>query len=574
MGITDLPSNTSHSRPTTQGQSQEQSSIVEPRSILGAAPTEEMFLSPRVIDAGAFAKYSDMLKSIIAQANSQGRTLEDFNVDAQAMIKRCESTSEAINKRMQSGLRMIKMIDERAARTDLLLDKVQSAQPNSDAFTTKIDELIEQRLSDTEQRLEQMVSAANARVEAADERARKAIELSDGHALKLAELTTRIEGQLDELDARIENTRRETSKTLEEILDRTNTVSHELNNSLDQVISRSHEAGSNLAAKIDEASLLTDSRIAELNCVIEPLLHASQQAMRTLGMDPDNPVFADSPLARIEHLVERGETQSASLDRVYRQLEDLQSQAEGVKAVFGLWLVDAAGELDVLEARKDTLVGPISEAADKVAELGPDVEHNIELASTKLSHLMIEQKTLRQAIQAASSVADDVTNRMTNESGQLQALLDGSLHKLSTRVEQAGVWLGALIQHAESLASTLPSAGRMEFGSTPNESTTPPTPERIEESKSVTTSVAPPEPTPEPTPVSAPVQEHPIETTIKPLSISEPLRAMNDAVESAIIPTENKEPRIVAPQPPFLPIDAMCFDGSPVVIEHNQNESA
>ena len=504
-------------------QSSERASIVEPRPMTDAPGSEEMFLSPRVLDAGAFARYSEMLKSIIAQASAQTRTLEDFSTDAQAMIKRCDDTSQAINKRMQSGVRMLKMIDERAARTDLLLDKVQASLPDSQTLAAQIDKLIEDRLANAQKQIDQTIAQAQAKAQEAEARAQRAIESSTQHALHLAELSTKVEGQLAELDARIENTRAQTNTTLNEILERTDAISDRLNADINHILARTQEAGANLAAKIDEASNLTDARIAELSQSIEPVLEAAQQAMRTLGMDPENPVFEDSPLSRIESLVERGETQTASLDRVYRQLEDLQSQAEGVRSGFGCWLIDAAGKLDVLEARKDKLVGPMTQAAEKIAELGPDIEEKLELASTQLTHLQIEQQTLRQTIEASSSIANEVTSEMTNQSGQLQALLDGSLHKLSTRVEQAGVWLGALIQRAESLANELPGAGKMEFG-------TPP--------------IAAPAPPPAPTQAPAP----PIETPTEPT------------------------PSLVVPEPPCLPIDAISFDGAPIAIRHEPTD--
>jgi ABC-type transporter Mla subunit MlaD len=526
---------------------QSQSSIVEPRPIVETSENEEMFLSPRVIDAGAFTRYSEMLKSIITQASTQGRSLEDFSADAEAMIKRCDATGDSINKRMQAGVRMLKMIDERATRTDLLLEKIQTALPDSQALASQIDEIIEQRLADSQQRMDAIVERAQAQVLAAETRATEALAQSEEHAAKLAKLSAKVDGQLSELDSRIENTRNETNNTLTQILDKTNAVSDELNTSIDCVLSRSQEAGANLAIKIDEASKLTDARILELNKSIEPVLEASQQAMRTLGMDPDNPVFEDSPLSRIEHLVERGETQSASLDRVYRQLEDLQSQAEGVKAVFGLWLVDAAEELDVLEARKDTLVGPMSEAADKIAQLGPDLEDKLELASTQLTHLQIEQKTLRQTIQASSTVASEVTGRMTNQSGQLQALLDGSLHKLSTRVEQAGVWLGALIQRAESLGASLPGAGKMDFGS-------PSIPAPMHDHSQSTT------------PAIMPITTQAATPTNEPALREESFDTLTDQSQDQI---ENR----LAPEPPCLPIDALSFDGASIVIQHNQDSS-
>ncbi len=519
-----------HPSPAEHAQIVEPRPIIESSSTIDSLGTQDMFLSPRVLDAGAFARYSEMLKSIIAQASTQTRTLEDFSTDAQAMIKRCDDTAQAINKRMQAGVRMLKMIDERAARTDRLLDKVHASLPDSQELASQIDKLIEDRIANAQTRIDQTIAQAQAKAQEAQAQAQQAIESSTQHALQLAELSAKVEGQLAELDARIENTRDQTNNTLNEIIKRTDTISERLNADINHVLARTQEAGANLAAKIDEASNLTDARIAELNRSIEPVLEAARQAMQTLGMDPENPVFEDSPLSRIESLVERGETQTASLDRLYRQIEDLQSQAQEIKSVFGSWLVDAADKLDVLEARKDKLVGPMTQAAEKIEELGPDIEEKLELASTRLTHLQLEQQTLRQTIETSSSIANQVSCQMTNQSGQLQALLDGSLHKLSTRVEQAGVWLGALIQRAESLANELPGAGKMEFG-TPPETEPTHTPAKTKE-------------TPQ-TPTQTPTQT----------------------------PAQTPAPSLMAPEPPCLPIDAISFDGAAIAIRHEPTDS-
>ena len=552
----------------------ENASIVEPRPIVETVGSEDMFLSPRVIDAGAFTRYSEMLKSIITQANTQARTLEDYSTDAEAMIKRCESSSETINKRMQAGVRMLKMIDERANRTEMLLDKIQTSLPDSNALATQIDELIEKRLSESQRRIDKIAADAEARVQAAEEKARQATQFNEEQISTINSLAQQIDARLSEIESRVESTRNESSSAIIELDERANEIRTQINTTLDQVVAKSQEAGANLALKIDEASNLTDARIAQLNRSIEPVLEAAQQAMRTLGMDPENPSFEDSPLARIENLVERGEAQTASLDRVYRQLEDLQSQAEGVKAVFGMWLVDAAGELDVLEARKDTLVGPMSEAADKIAKLGPDIENKLELASTQLTHLQIEQQTLRQTIQASSQIAGDVSEQMTNQSGQLQALLDGSLHKLSTRVEQAGVWLGALIQRAEELGATLPGAGRMEFGNQP----IPSEPAHIEPTQS--THQIQPSSDERPTRLDSTIDttgDTAGKTTGKATSVTtsaitpEPVALGENQIQKQGVVESTS--RIVSPKPPQLPIDSFSFDGAEIVIEHNHEES-
>lgn len=581
MGIENSATNTQAEYPLNQGTTLQspspasgaQASIVEPRSPATPMNTDDMFLSPRVLDSGAFTRYSEMLKSIILKAGTQTRSLEDFSTDAQAMIKRCDVTSEAINKRMQAGLRMIKMIDERATRTEAILEQVANAGPNTQTIADEIDKLIEDRLDKAQKqadaiaaKAQQKVLDAEQRIEESQVKAQAHIVTSEGYALKLSELSTRVEQQLNELDARLVHTREETNGTLSEIIDRSQAACKDMETSLNTALARAHEAGSNLAVKIDESSMLTESRIAELNECIKPVVEASEQAMITLGMDPKNPVFEDSPLARVEQLVERGETQTASLDRVYRQLEDLQSQAEGIKAVFGVWLVDAAEDLDTLEERKEKIVGPMSEAADKINQLAPDLESNLELAATKLTHLQIEQQALRQTIQASTSVANEVSNRMTNETGQLQALLDGSIHKLSTRVEQAGVWLGALIQRAEATASGMPNAGVMNFGAQPTQEPAPIAPK--------------PEPEPEPRQAS-PIQASPTQIQPGPVRMSIGVPAIQtqsieevgheeacdidlhdkvlDAVLRGVLEEPEQSSELSIPQPPCLPIDALGF---------------
>jgi len=556
MGNTNTTTNTTSTgggnAPYSTPSSSEQGSIVEHRPIIETRANDEMFLSPRVLDAGAFARYSEMLKSIILQASTQGRTLEDFSTDAEAMIKRCDQSSETINKRLQAGIRMLKMIDERAERTDHLLEKVQQSLPDSQALADQIEQLIETRLGESQIRFDVLAERAEERVLAAEARTREAIALSEKYASELAQLSARVDAQLGELDTKLEATQRESSRAIVEIVEQSAAASNGLSSAIDQVQSRAQEAGANLAFKINEAAQMADARLVELNHSIAPVLEASQLAMKTLGMDPENPVFEDSPLARIEQLVDRGETQLASLDRVYRQLEDLQSQAEGVRSVFGMWLVDAAKQLDVLEERKESLVGPMSDAADKIAALGPDLEEKLELASTQLSHLQLEQQTLRQTIQASSSIAGEVSEQMTNQSGQLQALLDGSLHKLSTRVEQAGVWLGALIQRAESLGATLPDAGTMNFGSPVSGTDQAVEAARVDEVEIEALNRA---------------ETIATEVAVQEVAIEEPL--IEDVVEEVVAETSSEHPpRVYSPQPPCLPIDALSFDGASFVIKH------
>ncbi len=537
--------------------------IVEPRTKLETGASEEMFLTPRVLDAGAFARYAETLKGIIAQASVQGRTLEDFSTDAEAMIKRCNDASETVNKRLQAGIRMLKMIDERAERTDLLLEKVQRALPDAQAMSERIDRVIDDRLSASEAKINAIIEQAEQRVQQSERRAYEAIERTQEHASELETLGQSIEERLGSLRDAIERSEQERTHGTESLQTKLDEVRDQINASIERALHKANDAGESLSGRADQAMSEIESRVERVGATIEPLVEASNKAMMALGMDPERPVFEDSPLARIESLVDRGETQLASLDRVYRQLEDLQSQAESVRSAFGNWLLEAAGQLDTLEARKDHVVGPMQDAAKTILELGPDLEDRLELASTQLTQLQFEQKTLRETISASSSIANEVTDRMSNQSGQLQALLDGSLHKLSTRVEQAGVWLGTLIQRAEALGSSLPGAGSMEFNPGPAPVPTP-------------TAPAPtPIPTPTPTePIAEPIQRSPapIQAPTPRPETSAQISDEQAAMERAVLDEIEDIKNFTIPRPPQLPIDAMSFDGSPSVIEHSDED--
>lgn len=381
-------------------------SIVEPRPRLDTVGSDEMFLSPRVVDAGAFARYAETLKGIIAQASAQGRTLEDFSADAEAMIKRCSETNESVNKRLQAGIRMLKMIDERAERTDLLLEKVQRALPDAQAMSDRIDRMIDERLHASEARIEVVIAKAEQRAQAAERRAHEAIERTQEHAAELESLGQSIDERLSSLREVIERSVAEREGGIESLQQQVDAARAQINDSIAQAFDKAKEAGEAISSRASESMNAIESRVDRVDRAIEPLVEASSRAMRALGMDPENPVFEDSPLSRIESLVDRGEMQLASLDRVYRQLEDLQSQAESVRSAFGHWLIDAAEQLDTLEERKERVVGPMQDAAKTILSLGPDLDQKLQLASTQLNQLQIEQKTLREAIAASSQVAN------------------------------------------------------------------------------------------------------------------------------------------------------------------------
>ncbi len=443
--------------------------LVEPRATVtkAALPSnEDMFLSPRVMDAGTFARYSEMLKSIIAQATTQGRVLEDFSADAEEMIRRAGESGATLDKRLQAGVRMLRMIDERVDRTDEALDKVRDILPSADAMRRQAESLMNEALDKAQTQLDGMVRDAEIRAQAAEHRARVAMQKTEERTQRLEALNADLDMRMSAIEQRMEEAQNQSGQTIGLIDRRLVSFQDELNTQIDEVVTKASIATANIEQRIEDASTLTEQRVESLGTSIEPVKSAAEQAMRALGIDPENPRFEDSPLAKIEQLVERGESHIAGVDRVLRQLDELRNQAEATKGEFGMWLLDSAEKLDELEARKDLLEGPIGDAAKRIGEIGPDLEDKLELASNKLEHLSTQSGELKQSINSSSQLAERATDKLTNQASQLQALLDGSLHRLTQRVEQAGVWLGSLITRAEQIGHELggnPSSAKSEI---------------------------------------------------------------------------------------------------------------
>lgn len=514
---------------------------------------EDMFLSPRVMDAGTFARYSEMLKSIIAQATSQGRTLEDFSADAEEMIRKATESGSTLDKRLQAGVRMLRMIDERVDRTDEALDKVREMLPSADGMRRQYEVLRNQMLDDAQSQIDGMVRDAEVRAHAAEHRARIAMQKADEKTQRLAELNADLDMRMSAIEQRLEEAQNQSGQTIGLIDRRLVSFQEELTSQIDHVVERANNATDQIDKRIEGAAQATEHTIQSLGQSIEPLQNAAEKAMRTLGIDPENPRFEDSPLAKIESLVERGEAHTAGVDRVLRQLDDLRNQAEGTKGEFGVWLIDSANKLDELESRRDLLEGPIHDAALRISEIGPDLEDKLELASSKLEHLSSQSASLKEAINASSALSERATDRLTNQASQVQALLDGSLNKLTQRVEQAGVWLGSLITRAEQI--------NRDFGGTAH-SNAADVLRSVEEVQAKVIQLNNPMGTSESQAISGNSVQIP----------HAPALTAESTTEVKKQPSSSKN----EPMPMRLPIDSISFDGigsgSTVVIEHESNE--
>ncbi|RMH27110.1 MAG: hypothetical protein D6692_08245 [Planctomycetota bacterium] len=528
-----------------------QETILEARPHADLPTAEEMFLSPRVLDAGAFARYAEVLKSLIADARQGARDLQDFAADADAMTAKCEKAGESLRARLDAGTRIIKLIDERAERAERIIETARDALPSENAIRDALEPLVKGSIERAESRVGAITLEAERRARQAaaeiEQKLAAMTERASEQAARLERAGNAIEQRLTDLEARLDQLaeRAELISTEHEV--RVTNAAQIALNDLEPALRRAAEASGQIDDALARAWRHADEKAGKIAERIAPLQHACDAVLERLGLSLDDQDPSSSVLTKLEDLVERSERSLAGADRVIRQVDDLKSQAEDVRSQFGSWLLEAAAQLDILEARREKLVGPIANAAEKIARVSPTLADDLEMASTRLDQLQTEQAILREAIGTSLVLAKQAGEKLGNQSAQMKALIDGAMRSLTTRVEEAGMWLAELIQRAEQVTghtATIPATAPPP--STPLAPT--PTPAADEPRATAHADVQ----TPTPSSSTPPATPNPAFTNTQSYTVD----------------------RYGMPVPPSLPIDAQSFDGAEIVFGQPDPEPA
>ncbi|MEM9372978.1 MAG: hypothetical protein AAGA55_04980, partial [Planctomycetota bacterium] len=539
--------------------------LAPPETMVEAQPNdsvpsaEDMFLSPRVLDAGAFARYADTLKSLITDARKGARDLQDSAADADEMAIKCEQTGEMIKSRVEAGARVIKLIDERADRAEQLMQTARERLPDAETLERDARAAAEAALSDVVSRADAIARGVETKSDLAASDATRRLEQSaekiearlTSAAAAASEQADRLEHAVAAIDARLaaidERVALLTGRT-ERAADRAETELGPTIARAEQCVGSIEQAMTAARQSAETEGELLAERIREQ---VRPAQEVCDAVMRRLSIESDSGDPGGSLLAQLEGLVERSERAGAACDRSAADTREIIGQAERVRNDFGTWLLEAAANLDILEARRERLVGPLGEAADRIAQISPSLKEELDAAALQLDQLQTEQAILREAVGTSVGLARQSGETLNNQAAQMRALVDGSMQTLTARVEEAGLWLGELIQRAEQLGNGNAEGTRLTAGM----------PELREPDRSlVATDIAPNE---QLQPEDAIMSEHPHPMDTQTMPSGETHQTAEPKMQDYGLPA-----------PPALPIDAVSFDGADIVFGSEDDNGA
>ena len=146
---------------------------------LNPISTDEIFLSPRVVDRQAFHEFSQTLKEMIDQAANGADVLRSAAADADRSRESLRDSMASQQAKLDLAGKAIATIDSRTDQTRRLIDGANSAVSKIDEIRVKADALIEDRIARLAARIDEVMRSAEAKIAAIDERLAPMIHEAD-----------------------------------------------------------------------------------------------------------------------------------------------------------------------------------------------------------------------------------------------------------------------------------------------------------------------------------------------------------------------------------------------------------
>lgn len=488
----------------------------------------EVFLTPRVLDEGAFGVYAAQLKDLIRDSARQGKALERFVADASRLVQDSENSGETLKKKVEAGAKLLSLIDKRVDRVEQALRDAADHRKRAEELDQRLREITDVRLVELTERVEGIFAGFAETAEALESRLR----VAEGAALRAAERTERAAAELTDGLEGLEDRARAivdaASTRATQITDAIEPRLKEIEGRGGVLVDRACSATADLADHLAEVDQRLDAKLAEINAMADPVRDVCRRAFELLGMDHADPNAAPDPERGLPGVIARGEKLLAQTTAAGEHVRELAKHATAARQGFDDAIVAAAERMDELESRREALDGPVIKELERIRATTPDLIASIENAKRDMRGLLELRDALKGSLDESAALADQAHANIQNTANQLKALVDGANYSLSQRVEDAGAWLGGIITRAERSAEQIQRLLEQQRQADPGVT--------IEPKPADATEPPPAAPVAAPEPTAPPADQHP--ATPEPVlrSLDRPLDQQDFGEPSHVVP--------------------------------------
>ncbi|GJM19268.1 MAG: hypothetical protein DHS20C14_14810 [Phycisphaeraceae bacterium] len=375
---------------------------------------EEVFLTPRVLDQGAFGEYAKTLEELIRKAGEEGKTLASAQTEVREVTERTGKAGRELGARLDLANTLVRTIDERAKLAEKKLAAAEQHLADVGSLDERVDARVEAAVEGILGRVHEAVAAQEKRCEQTVERLGAAERTARTTAANAAATIVQLEERVTAIQARAE-----------------------------AVAEQSDIASSALEVRAKELLAEINAKAEKLGARFAGIETAAGKLGEILGGDGD----ATTLVTRVELAAGRAE-------RIGGQLETLSTNADASRESLDAAVRDAGERVGTLEQRAE-IVGPMNDAYEDIASSVPLLTETIRSASDQITELVKIQSVLREQIGESAQLASDVRERLKDQTKDLETILADATRRLETRAEGAGERLTDLIVRAERAAASV-----------------------------------------------------------------------------------------------------------------------
>lgn len=424
-----------------------------------AEAADAVFITPRVLDQGAFREYADSLKGLIREAGGRRTELRTDAEEARQLSENLADATNRLRERLETTAKLLPTLDNRVKRAEQAMAQAEE----SANLPARLEERIGQHIAAMEARVQGAMEAADARLAAIETRYADLQTKAEADLARLEGIGAELSRSADRATEAINGAAERTTSLRAEIESISEMAGGHLESRAETMVARADQAFSSVSASIKGVLAEADERVAAIEAQIAPFLadadaipeamqqhvqraletidaHAEQtmkraravemlneRAVRLIGFDPDDPTDEVAPDS-LMMLVQHGDALERKSRETAEALAALHAANEQACVRLGEAARDSETTVESLVRRRDELVASIEQSIASLAAREPDYLEQVVKTRNDLSEI---ERRRAQVEQGMGDISGELAALERGVAEQLEALRQRASDELS-----------------------------------------------------------------------------------------------------------------------------------------------
>lgn len=377
--------------------------------------TDQVFLTPRIVDQKAFEQFSETLKGLVRDAAGQSRTLLATTTEVKSLGDHLRTASKELQGRVETAVRVIPTIDQRVQRAEALAEQIGK---ELSAKEREVQSLVQTEVTIDPARVREQVEGVVASMISErlagvrEEFARQTQEIVQGAVREVESAIDRVGGRVREHEAALDGVLAEAQARAERVLSeaeplaqttmqnaeaRLQAVVDRADARLVEILSDVPEKLQGIEQRVDAVSGDIERRlvrfrraaddIVEIASSVKPTEVAKQMEAAARAAKAHAASHEQLIGERLSAALERAEQLATRTEQAIRQLDETKAQADLARKMLGEVILNSTDGIDAIETRLDET----RETIDEISTIAEREREEAEAVVTPLREGLAEE---------------------------------------------------------------------------------------------------------------------------------------------------------------------------------------